>query len=288
MDSYAGSQSDPISLHKYLYASADPTNVLDPSGNYSLTELSTTMGIGAIISGTISAVVHRDLHGADFWTQVGMDAGIGGLTARISGAVLGVVGKALSPLLKTAITPLFRAIGRIPNLTLVGESGVNKLLINMSRFFFRTTKTYPRVGDTSLGRALQFLFPDVDWEMHHVIIHQAWTRVGGDGIDLVSYEGEIVSHDDRSIAEDAPSGFPAFDMASWVPTGECAPAARPTELLDVCEDFAVSVGSHTAIDPIANEEREVCDLGGQDNHGILRALRALRNGHFWINSPRLR
>ncbi len=33
MDSYEGSSSDPVSLHKYLYAHADPVNGLDPSGN---------------------------------------------------------------------------------------------------------------------------------------------------------------------------------------------------------------------------------------------------------------
>ncbi len=33
MDSYEGSQSDPLSLHKYLYAHASPVNGWDPSGN---------------------------------------------------------------------------------------------------------------------------------------------------------------------------------------------------------------------------------------------------------------
>jgi hypothetical protein len=33
MDSYAGSQEDPLSLHKYLYAADDPVDYDDPSGN---------------------------------------------------------------------------------------------------------------------------------------------------------------------------------------------------------------------------------------------------------------
>ncbi len=37
MDSFEGVIQDPVSLHKYLYANADPINKLDPSGHYTLT-----------------------------------------------------------------------------------------------------------------------------------------------------------------------------------------------------------------------------------------------------------
>ena len=39
MDTYEGSAGDPISLHKYLYASANPVTFVDPSGRWSLTEV---------------------------------------------------------------------------------------------------------------------------------------------------------------------------------------------------------------------------------------------------------
>jgi hypothetical protein len=45
MDSFEGAQSAPISLHKYLYAHANPINNLDPSGN------ETTIGI--LVAGSI-------------------------------------------------------------------------------------------------------------------------------------------------------------------------------------------------------------------------------------------
>jgi len=43
MDSYLGSSQDPMSLHKYLYAHANPVNGWDPSGHYTLVEKQVTM-----------------------------------------------------------------------------------------------------------------------------------------------------------------------------------------------------------------------------------------------------
>ncbi|MGH7603536.1 MAG: RHS repeat-associated core domain-containing protein, partial [Gemmatimonadaceae bacterium] len=38
MDSYEGNVSDPASLHKYLYANADPVDLRDPAGNTPLSD----------------------------------------------------------------------------------------------------------------------------------------------------------------------------------------------------------------------------------------------------------
>ena len=40
MDSYAGSLDNPVSLHKYLYANANPVMYTDPTGYFSLAESS--------------------------------------------------------------------------------------------------------------------------------------------------------------------------------------------------------------------------------------------------------
>lgn len=45
MDSYEGTQTDPLSLHKYLYAHANPVMMTDPSGHFSLGEINV---VGAI------------------------------------------------------------------------------------------------------------------------------------------------------------------------------------------------------------------------------------------------
>jgi len=47
-----GSNSDPITLHKYLYANADPVDMVDPSGNFSLGSFSAA----STISGTLTAI----------------------------------------------------------------------------------------------------------------------------------------------------------------------------------------------------------------------------------------
>jgi RHS repeat-associated protein len=45
-DTYEGSNADPASLHKYLYAHANPVTSIDPTGHFSLAELATTMTVG--------------------------------------------------------------------------------------------------------------------------------------------------------------------------------------------------------------------------------------------------
>ena len=48
-DPFAGSPQDPQSLHKYLYTHANPVNGIDPSGEFTLPELTTVIAITAIM-----------------------------------------------------------------------------------------------------------------------------------------------------------------------------------------------------------------------------------------------
>ncbi len=50
MDSYSGSVYDPVSLHKYLYANANPVTYTDPTGYFSFSELMVTQKIQGIIN----------------------------------------------------------------------------------------------------------------------------------------------------------------------------------------------------------------------------------------------
>jgi len=61
MDSYEGSISDPISLHKYLYANANPVMYSDPSGYTSLGEMvCVSAAISGICMATINAAAYLD------------------------------------------------------------------------------------------------------------------------------------------------------------------------------------------------------------------------------------
>jgi RHS repeat-associated protein len=54
MDGYEGTDTDPLSLHKYLYASASPIDRVDPSGNDDIAEVSAAQGIGEELDTQVS------------------------------------------------------------------------------------------------------------------------------------------------------------------------------------------------------------------------------------------
>ncbi len=63
MDSYEGNNSDQVSLHKYLYGNANPVNMTDPSGRFSLMEIVSVQGIQKTLNTIKNTRVVR------FWTR---------------------------------------------------------------------------------------------------------------------------------------------------------------------------------------------------------------------------
>ncbi|HYI07797.1 MAG TPA: discoidin domain-containing protein [Thermoanaerobaculia bacterium] len=110
-DAYWGASRDPVSLHKYLYASADPVNHSDPTGYFSFAELRASMATHGVLN-TIASYAMRGvvkhfrtlaygvlsggfiggtqaaLQEGDIWTGIldGMKAGFGG---AVVGAIVG-------------------------------------------------------------------------------------------------------------------------------------------------------------------------------------------------------
>lgn len=50
MDTWQGRMNEPATLHKYLYANADPVNHTDPTGKFSLGSVSAASNINAILT----------------------------------------------------------------------------------------------------------------------------------------------------------------------------------------------------------------------------------------------
>ena len=88
-DPFGGNNSDPISLHRYLYASGDPVNRVDPSGavDFSLTGLGISVGIGATLGAVGGGLSSFALTGHVSWEAVGIGALSGAAFAGVGYAV---------------------------------------------------------------------------------------------------------------------------------------------------------------------------------------------------------
>jgi len=79
MDSYQGNLYDPISLHKYAYANANPVSYTDPSGYSPLPTLAIGMSISQIISASMPFIKVSTLIGAASGALIGgIDTILGG------------------------------------------------------------------------------------------------------------------------------------------------------------------------------------------------------------------
>ena len=115
MDVYEGNSQDPLSLHKYLYVSDNPVNLVDPSGNEGVADSLTALAINTTLTTLAISVPLRALqlawkvaHGAnlgaaaqeaalDVVTDVALSLATAGLLRFASGfTVVRVAGEALT------------------------------------------------------------------------------------------------------------------------------------------------------------------------------------------------
>ena len=151
MDTFAGIIRDPYSLHKYLYAHANPVNMIDPSGYMSMTEMTVTGGIIGGMSGIyIYHVTHapeeRDALGYVTWGAGG--ATIGSLLAY------GAWHAWLQPaILTTATATTSTAVYNAPRIF----RNAKNLLTNGKYFLDEVGMTKHMTGSLT-GEKSQFLF----------------------------------------------------------------------------------------------------------------------------------
>ncbi|MBI3887063.1 MAG: RHS repeat-associated core domain-containing protein [Opitutae bacterium] len=167
-DTYEGNSSDPMSLHKYLYAGADPVMGFDPSGKISLFEMqvvSSVQTILASIEGTIGlAFADQIIHGGNAGlTSIATQAGVG--------AVFIVAGSVFRYSWGFAARSIERIANRFPG-------GVTRLR-GISQFAGRPVNLY---------RYLSGKLP-VGYEANHLLPKSIFQRIPEDGIIAVAMQG---------------------------------------------------------------------------------------------------
>ena len=196
MDPFPGVERDPTSLHKYLYASANPVNVVDPTGLFSVGNLAVTSAIigglsgaitGAITDGWVGAVTGLAaglllspifallIAGAGYVIAVGAGISVAaglGISSILATTIFGVLGvrefiKAETPREKTAA-----AVGlviMVASLGVVAAKAPRRVTILGSRRDAGTMKDVPGFEVLDV--------PDEAWSHH---LNRFWLQ---DGVD---------------------------------------------------------------------------------------------------------
>lgn len=77
MDTWAGRNFDPITLHKYVYGNADPVNYVDPTGNFGLGSFGASFNIQFSLASSASSTIGTSAVGKVLAGLVGAGIGIG-------------------------------------------------------------------------------------------------------------------------------------------------------------------------------------------------------------------
>ena len=92
-DLFPSESSDPSSLHRYLYAAADPVNNLDPTGNFTIVGITINLSIRSILTSMATGALFGAVFGA-LDAYFAEESVLGGaLSGAIFGAFLGPLGR---------------------------------------------------------------------------------------------------------------------------------------------------------------------------------------------------
>ena len=139
VDPFAGNNSDPQSLHKYLYAHANPINNIDPSGLFNFVTVAVGISMISGLAGMVISGIDVALDKASsiddifFAMQVGLLIGVGA----------GLIGVLLGPAVMAVIAPYVAYLGLILGGIMTIESFANG---NKAQGIFRLILTLVTFG----------------------------------------------------------------------------------------------------------------------------------------------
>lgn len=149
MDTYSGSTADPITLHKYLYANANPVSNSDPTGYFSLGGMCCAMAIASIIGGISSGILNaltRYRQNDETSTE---DIIINFCNGYVSGAIFGAIFGAIGYL---------GQVYAICNIIIMGFAIAGALLSFMKASEYFMYEDDPLLGCIYVGLGLLSLF----------------------------------------------------------------------------------------------------------------------------------
>jgi RHS repeat-associated protein len=130
MDTYGGSLSDPMSLHKYMFANSNPVAYCDPGGHEaSLQGMVTAMAISGILSAVDSGILYslqnKDSDIEKYGKSVyGWNVATAAMNGFLIGFILGIFGYALCQLIAFRI--ILSAIGLCIGIPFI-SSGIDEV-----------------------------------------------------------------------------------------------------------------------------------------------------------------
>jgi RHS repeat-associated protein len=126
LDPFAGNSSDPLSLHKYLYAHANPVMYSDPTGMFTMPQLIVTTGISMTLVGA-SMTTYGHYTDNVFVRDVGVSLMAYGSLLIGGGALLGGFGGAVALSASQTIATSMAMVGAGTMLSLISAMAAGKI-----------------------------------------------------------------------------------------------------------------------------------------------------------------